>query len=214
MIALVLHKIACRPVLAMIESAIANPIFKDSVTQLKEYQAILKRPATLAEKVAELEEMGSFTTFLDFHNVEVLRVLQDLANQMGSITADSLTRIKAVIILLSPKIADDFKDAFNALKAIFDAPASIVAPTAVTQVGEKISTTVTTANAATPVTSTTNETPAATPSTTAPAIVNATAAQSSAATAAIASTIAAVAITAPAATVTTYQAINAQTFRS
>jgi hypothetical protein len=203
-----------QPVLAMIESAIANPIFKDSVTQLKEYQAILKRPATLAEQVAELEEMGSFATFLDFHNVEVLRVLQDLANQMGSITADSLTRIKAVIILLSPKIAIDFKDAFNALKAIFDAPASIVAPTAVTEVGEKISTTVTTANAATPVTSTTNQAPAATPATIQPTPVNATATQSSAATAAIASTIAAVAVSAPAATVTTYQAINAQLARN
>ncbi len=203
-----------QPVLVMIESAITNPIFKDSVTQLKEYQAILKRPATIAEQVAELEEMGSFATFLDFHNVEVLRVLQDLANQMGSMTADSLTRIKAVIMLLSPKIADDFKDAFNALKAIFNAPASIVAPTAVTQVGETISTTITTANTTTPVTSTTNETPAATPATTAPAVVNATAAQSSAATAAIASTIAAIAVTAPAATVTAYQAINAQLARN
>ncbi len=202
------------PVLAMIESAITNPVFKDSLTKLTEYQAMLKRPATITEQVAELEEMGSFSTFLDFQNIEVLRVLQDLANQMGSMTADSLTRIKAVIMLLNPKIADDFKDAFNGLKAIFDAPASIVAPTAVTEVGEKISTTVTTANTTTPVISTTNETPAVTPETIKPVLVNATEAQSSAATAAIASTIAAATITASVATITASQAINAQHARN
>lgn len=121
-----------------ITSYMENVSFKKHVSRLKEFLAILNRPATTAEEISELEELSTLKKLKPSQTMEVLRILQNLQKKLNDVDADTITRIKGTLLVLSPKVLPSHKASFDSLKAIFDAPIEVVAPKAITDTGEKL----------------------------------------------------------------------------
>lgn len=124
-------------VLVVVNNALKVSSFStEQNDKLKGFAAILSRPATINEQTDEMAEMATLNPFETVHNIELLGIMDSLSKNISTIDANSLTRIKATLLTLVPKINKDYLDAFNKIKAIFDAPVQIVAPVAAIQTGQ------------------------------------------------------------------------------